>query len=110
MSQAARRRLQVIIKEIWESIPDEQVEFHKSGFMEVDKTEKDIIRELRSGKYESINIEFKNRKPGRIVGLKRKEIKRIENVLRENKFQKIELILKDGKIVSIVTEVSKKLK
>lgn len=99
-----------IIKEIWDSIPEEQVEFHKSEFMEIDKTEKDIIRELRSGKYESINIEFKNKKPERIVGLQRKEIKRIEDVLRENKFQKIELIQKDGKIVSIVTEISKKLK
>ena len=98
-----------VIKEIWETIPGEKVEFDKSEFIEVDKTEKDILQEVRSGKYESINIEFKNKKPERIVGMERKEIKRIEDVLRENKFQKIELIQKDGKIVSIVSEVSKKL-
>lgn len=103
--------LSLIISTIWNSITDEKpIEFEAPDVTNVNKSEREILKEVRSGRYESINIQFKNKKPERLVGMERKDVlKRVEEVLREHKYQTIELVEADGKVVSILSHVSKKL-
>ncbi len=99
-----------IIEDMWKSVKDEKpVEFEKPDLITINKSEKEILKDIRSGKFEKINVQFKNKKPELLISSERKDIKRIEEILRENKFQKIELIQKDGKVVSIVSQITKKL-
>lgn len=99
-----------IIKEIWSMIPKESIDFELPNMENVTRTEKQILHELRSGKYLKVEVQFKNKKPEYITGFEKKEIKRIEEILREHRFQKLQLIEADGKVVSIIREVKKKLK
>jgi DNA-binding transcriptional MerR regulator len=64
---------------------------------------------LRSSKYEQIIIHYKNGKAERLESLERINVnKKIAEVMRQDKYQNIEVTLKDAKVVSIVKKVSKK--
>jgi DNA-binding transcriptional MerR regulator len=70
----------------------------------------ELLSFIQLGNYERVEINFKNKKMQTIEGLERLDAnKRIVEILYENKYQKIEVIQKDGKIVSLVRKVKKKI-
>lgn len=69
-----------------------------------------LLDYIRSTKCGQITINYKGGKMERLESVERVDAgKRLSEILKENKYQKIEVIQKDGKIVSIVKKVSKKL-
>jgi DNA-binding transcriptional MerR regulator len=83
--------------------PEFLVDFH------LEQNELVLLDYLRSSNCEHITIHYKGGKMERLESLERVDNKkRISEILKENKYQNIEMIQKDGKIVSIVRKVSKK--
>ena len=65
---------------------------------------------IESSNYEKITVTYKNGKMDLLEGLERVDAsKKLVEVLKENKYQKIECNVQDGKTVSIVREIKKKV-
>lgn len=65
--------------------------------------EQTILRLIQSGKFEEIKVKHKGGKIERLEAVERVDAtKRIVDILKQNKYQNIEVIQKDGKVVSIV--------
>lgn len=72
--------------------------------------EAELLSFSRMGDYERIEVKFKNKKMEIIEGTERIDVsKRIVDILKEKKFQSIELIKKDGRVVSIIRKIKKKI-
>lgn len=73
------------------------------------KEESEIIELIRSGKYESVKVKFKNGKIQIFEATEEVE-ERIINILKEHKYQNIELKQQAGRVVSIKRTFRKKFK
>ncbi|MBI2270282.1 MAG: MerR family transcriptional regulator [Bacteroidetes bacterium] len=72
--------------------------------------EAELLSFIRMGEYERVEVRFKNKKMEIIEAVERLDVsKRMVDILKEQKYQSIEVIKKDDVIVSIVRKVKKKI-
>lgn len=78
--------------------------------MPVSLEEMELLAFMRVKPFEKIEVHYKGGKIDTIEGLERVDAqKRITDILREQKFAKIEVVEHDGKIVSVVRRIKKKI-
>lgn len=107
-----QNHIYIEINELVQSmLPKIDLSPHVSLEQQVTDKEKQLLDFVRTGKYESIEITFKNNKIEKLEGVERLNAStRMQTILRKNQYQEIKLIQKGGKIVSIVTKKQLKLK
>lgn len=72
--------------------------------------EAELLSFIREGEYERVEVRFKNKKMEIIEAVERLDVsKRMVDILKEQKYQSIEVIKKDDVIVSIVRKIKKKI-
>ncbi len=78
--------------------------------MPLDFDEVELLAFLRMDHYEKVEIQYSSGKMEVLQGMQRMEINaRIGDVIRQHKYQKIEVVVNDGKSVSIIRTVKKKI-
>jgi DNA-binding transcriptional MerR regulator len=78
--------------------------------MPLDLDEVELLAFLRMGKFEKVEIQYSSGKMETLQGMQRIEVNAlISDVIRQHKYQKIEVVVQDGKKVSLIRTVKKKL-
>lgn len=98
----------IIPKKDWPQKPD--WEPNAVEYIYLDNKEAQIIKDIQSGDYKKIIVNFKDRQP-ESYDLERDsdDKEKIINLLREGLYQDIEIKQRDGKIVHISRKIKKKL-
>lgn len=79
--------------------------------MPIELDEMELLAFIRIGKFEKIEITFNSGKMDVIEGTKRGDANSIlSNVIHEHDYQKIEVVMENGKIVSLIQKIKRKIK
>jgi hypothetical protein len=90
--------------------PDHNVRPQYPLEMSLSYEEAELLSFIRMGNYEKVEIRYKNKKIELIEAVERMDTsQRITDILREQKYQSIEVIKKNDIIVSVIRKVKKKI-
>lgn len=103
--------LQINLNEILQSFfPNVDLKPKYKGELPVDIDEMELLAFLRLGNYEKVEITYKSGKMITAEGLQRIDANSlVSDVIKEHKYQKIEVIVEDGKKISLKRTVKKRL-
>ncbi len=109
--KSIENHLQINLNEILQSFfPNLDLKPKYKGELPVDIDEMELLAFLRLGNYEKVEITYKSGKMITAEGMQRIDANSlVSDVIKEHKYQKIEVIIEDGKKISLRRTVKKQL-
>lgn len=104
--------LQINLNQLLQSLfPDVDLTPNRKLELLPDMDEMELLAFLRIGNYEKVEIQYKGGRMHVLEGMERIEAgKLVMDAIREHKYQKIEVVVEEGKTVSLRRTVKKKIK
>lgn len=107
-----KNHIHIDVNAILQRIFSNNIDLKPIHWVEFNPTEEEarLINFIRTRNYERIEVKFQSGKMKIVEGIERVDVdKKIIDILKEQKFQSIEVLQKDGKVVSIVRKIKEKL-
>lgn len=90
--------------------PDVDMKPHQKAEMPIDVDEMELLAFLRVGTFEKVEIFYHDGKMRTVEGMQRIDVSAlVSDVIKEHKYQKIEVVVDDGKKVSIRRTIKKQI-
>lgn len=103
--------IQLSLNELLQGMfPEVDLKPNQKAEMQIDVDEMELLAFLRVGSFEKVEIFYQDGKMRTVEGMQRINVNAlVSDVMKEHKYQKIEVVMDDGKKVSIRRTIKKKI-